>query len=309
MRFCFIIEERYRNEPMPMVIADQLRQWGHTIDELEPQTMVTNLSNLPSYGYDAYVLKTVSDGPGLIILEAAEAAGILTINNSRSIRLVRDKAVAATFARAHGLPIPTTYFVAHLQLLKQIPPEDYPLVVKPNNGSSCRDIYRLASPADLALLGVAEEQASYFLAQHYVENTGYDIKLYVTGKEVYAVAKKSPLHGEVREGLIPVTPDLRKLALEVGKLFGLDIFGLDVVETPQGLALLDINDFPSFGLVPRAVARVAEYVLHAARQAESQREARLARNLRRRQARKVKTDSAWLSEPVAALRLSGKEGD
>ena len=71
MRFCFIIEEQYRNEPMPMLIADQLRQWGHTIDELEPQAMVTNLSDLTSYGYDAYVLKTVSDGPGLIILEAA----------------------------------------------------------------------------------------------------------------------------------------------------------------------------------------------------------------------------------------------
>ena len=291
MRFCFIIEEQYRKEPMPMVIADQLRQWGHAVDELEPQEMVTNLSDLPSYGYDAYVLKTVSDGPGLIILEAAEAAGILTINNSRSIRLVREKAVAATFARAHGLPIPTTYFAAHLRLFRQIPPTEYPLVVKPNNGSSCRSIYRLASPADLATLEI-EEQESYFLAQRYVENTGYDIKLYVTGKEVYAVAKKSPLHAEVPEGLIPLTPQLRRLALEVGKLFGLDIFGLDVVETSQGLVLLDINDFPSFGLVPRAVARVSEYVLHAARQAELQREARFARNQRGRQPRKGRIDPA-----------------
>ncbi len=305
MRFCFIIEEQYRNEPMPMLIADQLHQWGHTIDELEPQAMVTNLSDLTSNGYDAYVLKTVSDGPGLIILEAAEAAGILTINNSRSIRLVRDKAVAATFAHARGLPIPTTYFVSHQRLLKQIPPEEYPLVVKPNNGSSCRGIYRIASQADLVTLEIAEEKESYFLAQRYVENTGYDIKLYVTGKEVYAVAKKSPLHGEVQEGPIPLTPKLRKLALDVGKLFGLDIFGLDVVETPQGLALLDINDFPSFGLVPRAVERVAEYVLHAAKRTELQREARLARNQRRRQARKDKAERAWLKEPVTALRLTG----
>ena len=46
MRFCFIIEEQYRNEPLPMLIADQLRQWGYTIDELEQQAMVTNLSDL-----------------------------------------------------------------------------------------------------------------------------------------------------------------------------------------------------------------------------------------------------------------------
>src|SRR5216683_6051832 len=130
MRFCFIIEERYRNEPMPMVVADQLRQWGHAVDELEPQEMVTNLSDLPSYGYDAYVLKTVSDGPGLIILEAAEAAGILTINNSRAIRLVRDKAVAVAFAQACGLPVPTTYFVGHYRALVNVPRDLYPVVVK-----------------------------------------------------------------------------------------------------------------------------------------------------------------------------------
>ncbi len=29
MRFCFIVEEQYRNDPMPMVIAEQLLQWGH----------------------------------------------------------------------------------------------------------------------------------------------------------------------------------------------------------------------------------------------------------------------------------------
>ena len=197
MRFCFIIEAQYRNEPMPMVIADQLRQWGHTVDALEPQEMVTNLSALPSYGYDAYVLKTVSDGPGLIILEAAEAAGILTINNSRSIRLVRDKGVAASFARAHGLPIPTTYFVSHPRLLTQIPAAEYPLVVKPNNGSSCRNIFRLQSPADPTLHEIEQEEEKFFLAQPYVENSGFDIKLYVTGKEVYAVAKKSPLHSTI----------------------------------------------------------------------------------------------------------------
>ncbi|HCP74346.1 MAG TPA: hypothetical protein DIU08_06860, partial [Ktedonobacter sp.] len=113
------------------------------------------------------------------------------------------------------------------------------------------------------------------------ENTGFDIKVYVTGKEVYAaIAKKSPLHSDVDEKFIPLTPELRKLTLHVGKLFGLDIYGIDVVETPHGLAILDINDFPSFGRVPRAVVRIAEYVLHAAKHAERKRLARMERNRR-----------------------------
>lgn len=300
MRFCFIVEEQYRNDAMPMVIADQLLQWGHEVDLLEPQTAVTCLTDLAEQGYDAYVLKSLADGPGMSILEAAEAVGIPTINNSRSIRLVRDKAVAVAYARAHGLPIPPTYFVAHPRLLKQIPPEEYPIVVKPSNGSSCRDIYLLNSPADLTALEIAEAQDSFFLAQRYAENAGFDIKVYVTGTEVYAaIARKSPLHPDVEEHFVPLSPQVRKLVLQVGKLFGLDIYGVDIVETPQGPAILDINDFPSFGRVPRAVIRVAEYVLHAAKRAEMQRQAKAERIERLRQTLQKKKAQQELPEQSA----------
>ena len=73
MRFCFILEEKYVHKPMPMVVADQLRQWGHQIDVLQPYAAITSLTNLFLTSYDAYVLKTVSEGPGLTILEAASA--------------------------------------------------------------------------------------------------------------------------------------------------------------------------------------------------------------------------------------------
>jgi ribosomal protein S6--L-glutamate ligase len=273
MHFCFIVEKQYRNDWMPMVIVEQLRQWGHAVDVLEPHASVTCLSDIAKRNYDAYVLKTVSDGPGLSILEAAEAIGIPTINHSRSIRLIRDKAVATVVAHAHGLPMPQTYFVAHSDLLQQIPEEVYPLVVKPTNGSSGRGIYRLNSPAELANSIRDEADANFFLAQHYVENTGFDIKLYVMGKTVYSVAKKSPLHPEVDvdKRLIPITIELRNLALQVGKIFGLDIYGLDVVETAQGLMVVDINDFPSFGQVPHAILRVSEHIVRLAKRAEQPR--------------------------------------
>lgn len=283
MHFCFIIEAQYRHESMPMIVVDQLLQWGHEVDLLEPDNTVTCLTKLTKQNYDAYVLKTVSDGPGLSILEAAEAVGIPTINNSRSIRMVRDKAISTAVVQAHGLPIPLTYFVAHPHLLKQIPEKDYPLVVKPTNGSSCRGIYRVNSLADLATLELAETNDSFFLAQRYVENTGFDIKLYVAGTEVYPVAKRSPLHPEVEvdKRPIPLTPELRKLALHVGQIFGLDIYGLDVVETPQGPVVVDINDFPSYGQVPRAVELVASHILQITRRAKLQHAVGIERPQRR----------------------------
>jgi ribosomal protein S6--L-glutamate ligase len=68
-----------------------------------------------------------------------------------------------------------------------------------------------------------------------------------------------------------------KLAQRVGQVFGLDLYGVDVLETPQGLMLVDINDFPSFYGVPRKVASVAEYILHAAYRASLNGKKRAAR--------------------------------
>ena len=270
MRFCFILEERYADKPMPMVVADQLQQWGHEIDVLQPYAAVTSLTDLSLTKYDAYVLKTVSDGPGLTILEAAEAVGIPTINNSRAIRLIRDKAVAVAFAQARGLPIPVTYFVGHPRALVKVPHHVYPVVVKPSNGTSLQDIHLVHTPEEMAQLTLDEQ--SYYLAMHYVENTGFDIKLYVTGQEVHAIVKSSPLHGTVQEQEIPVSREMLQLARRVGQVFGLDLYGVDVLESSDGLMLIDINDFPSFYGVPRKVASVAEYILHAAYRTRSERQ-------------------------------------
>jgi len=274
MRFCFILEEKYVHKPMPTAVIDQLRQWGHEVDVLQPYTAVTNLAHFTLNHYDAYILKTVSDGPGLTILEVAEALGIPTINNSRAIRLIRDKAVAVAYGQAHGIPFPLTYFVGHPRALVKVPHDIYPVVVKPSNGSAMQDIHKVNSAQEMEALSASLDPQSYFLAMRYVENTGYDIKLYVTGQEVHAILKSSPLHGEIQEEEIAVSRAMLRLAQRVGRVFGLDLYGVDVLETPQGLMVVDINDFPSFYGVPRKVVSVAEYILHAAYRYKLDRERR-----------------------------------
>jgi ribosomal protein S6--L-glutamate ligase len=268
-RLCFIVEEKYENDVMPSVVADVLSHWGHDVDVLRPHAVLTDISALTdgSRSYDAYVLKTVSSGPGLSILEAVGAAGLPTVNDYRAIRLARDKVVAASVARAAGIPFPTTFFASRAALLEQAPRALYPLVVKPNNGSSCERIVRVDSPEQLDQVDL--DDSGYLLAQPYLPNPGYDVKLYNTGDEVFAAVRQSPLHrsNEVVEELIPVTPELRALTLAVGGAFGLDIYGIDVVETRDGWVVLDVNDFPSFGGVPDVARKLARTVLRLARQA------------------------------------------
>ena len=76
---------------------------------------------------------------------------------------------------------------------------------------------------------------------------------------------------EVESQLIPLKSEWLKLAQRVGELFGLDIYGLDVLETNNGPVVVDINDFPSFGQVPGAVKRISNYILRLAKDAKFKR--------------------------------------
>ncbi|MGW7097925.1 ATP-grasp domain-containing protein [Streptomyces sp. NPDC054838] len=268
MRLCFLVEEHYRHDGMPNEVIRQLSAWGHQVDVLRPGGSLLRMTDLVRAGvHDAWVLKTVSGGPGLTLLEAAAATGMTTVNDARSIRGVRDKALAAAIGRARGLPLPPTYAVARPELLAEIPASEYPLVVKPADGSSGRAVHLVASPDRLAALLPALAGEGMLIAQPYVPNSGIDIKVYCVGGELFATERCSPMHPErsVRERRVPLPAEVAAIAAQVGVVYGLDLYGLDVLLGPDGPVVVDVNDFPSFRQVPEAAARVARAVLDLSR--------------------------------------------
>ena len=261
LHLCFILEAEYLDDEMPRAVAECVRDLGHIVDFLEPNASVTELGAQGAYGYDAYVLKTAPDGPGLSLLEAAGAAGIPTINPHRAIRLVRDKAVAVAMATFSGLAMPRTFFASTPNLLSLIGAHNYPLVIKPNKGSGGQGVFRVDHPGQLAELGLEADRV--VLAQTYVANLGFDVKVYNTGQEIFAVQWPSPLHLDlgVTPRLLPLTAELRDICLAFGRAFGLKIYGVDLVASERGWVAVDVNDFPSFHEVPDAAARLAVSVL------------------------------------------------
>ncbi|MGW2021435.1 ATP-grasp domain-containing protein [Streptomyces decoyicus] len=275
MRLCFLVEEQYRHDGMPLDVIRQLGAWGHQVDVLWPGRSLIPISEAIRAGsHDAWVLKTVSGGPGLTLLEAAASVGLTTVNDVRAIRGVRDKALAAVIARSSGLPVPVTYAAARPEEFAEIPAAEFPLVVKPADGSSGRAVRLVATP-DRLLDPVEPEGAGapgapggeLLIAQPYVPNSGTDLKVYSVAGQLYATERCSPLHPAhaVRERQVPLTPEIARIAAEIGTVFGLDLYGVDILLGPDGPVVVDINDFPSFRQVPDAVARVSAAVLELAR--------------------------------------------
>lgn len=268
MKLCFLVEEHYRHDGMPNEVVRQLTAWGHQVEVVRPGGSLLRMSEVVNSGdHDAWVLKTVSGGPGLTLLEAAAAAGMTTVNDARSIRGVRDKALAAAIGRDRGLPLPTTYAAVRPELLAEIPDSEYPLVVKPADGSSGRGVHLVSSPERLAAMLPELAGEGMLIAQPYVPNSGTDLKVYAVGGELFATERRSPLYPDcpVPERLVPLSAEIAEIGARVGEVYGLDLYGLDVLLGPDGPVVVDVNDFPSFRQVPEAAARVARAVLGLAR--------------------------------------------
>src|SRR5438552_339585 len=237
LRICFILEEEYRRSRLPMAVIDRLRQLGHECAVVEPAAAPAELEALLDRRCAAFVLRTVSRGPGLSLLQAAAASGFTTINDATAVQRVRDKLVMASIARAHAIPAPPTYLASSAQQLEALPHELFPVVVKPSSGGFGDDVRLVRTPAEL-VAAVSDGLASQrLIAQPWVSNRGHDLKLYNTGQRIHAVRRRSSLLGGAdgdREAAA-VTPEARELALRVGRAFRLDLYGVDVVESPNGL--------------------------------------------------------------------------
>ena len=133
------------------------------------------------------------DLAGLGLLAAAEALGVRAVNRSAAIELVRNKIAMQAVLREHGLPLPRTWFAAHADVFRAIPPTCFPLVVKPFDGDGARGLALLTTPDDVDRLPRGDGRRELFLAQEFLETDGWDLKLYGIGNQVWAVRKPSPV--------------------------------------------------------------------------------------------------------------------
>lgn len=263
-----LAEGRYLAQAQPRGLMQALAADGHRVTLIDSGAAVLDVGD-GAWLDDLDVLVARGRSPELLArLGLAEEAGIPTPNQRRAIASVLDKAYMAAALRASGIPMPATWIGGIEQLRRDIPAWAYPLVVKPVFGDNCRGVRIVDSRAALQEITWAEPCA---IAQRFVANDGFDVKLYVIGEHVAAMRKPSPLHGTAGNATpLQLPAAWRELAWRCGDVFGLHLFGVDCIECGGELVVIEVNDFPNYTGVPGADARLAAHVLehaHARRQA------------------------------------------
>jgi len=263
---CILVERRYLRQAQPAGLLRALALDGWRVSLAEPEHSALDMADGRWLdGVDLVVARGRSTGL-LTWLAAAEAAGVPTLNTRTAITSVLDKAHMGARLQAAGIPVPPTWVGSIEQLRRDVPDSAFPLIVKPVFGDNSRGI--AITPTRAALQQVAWDEPCA-IAQRLLPSDGCDIKLYAIGQQVWAVRRPSPLgKGPRVDSLLPLPAAWRELALACGELFGLQLFGVDCIESQGGLQVIEVNDFPNYSGVPQADSLLAQHVaLHASRRA------------------------------------------
>jgi ribosomal protein S6--L-glutamate ligase len=276
-RIWILTDRRYLDQRMPLALVEWLRARGQDpeiviadedallgcVAPLASQLAPSPWSRLKA---GDLVVARSRDPLALALLEEAEARGARPLDSTRAVERVRNKATCALSLARRGLPVPRTVLARHPSDLDCLPKSAFPLVVKPVLGDNARGVQVVHSPTQMRAL---DWDHGLLLAQAFVDTGGMDIKLYVAGDRVWATRRPSPLTPSDDPGeLIAVTPALRRIADGCRGEFGLQLFGADVMESPDGaLGIVDVNEFPNYTGVEEAPAAVGAMLLAETRSA------------------------------------------
>ena len=244
-----------------MGLVAALRQKGQNVALIDPQE---NTYVMGDYGWLDGLELIVGRGRSqalLCLLGWAESRGCPAINTRAAIAAVHNKANMAVAFAAGGIPTPRTFFGSTQCLARDVAKQDYPIILKPIFGDNSQGLLVVNTPEEMAATQWPEPAA---LAQRYHPGDGFDLKLYGIGEEIWAVRKASPFNGPKEKAgaeLLPLTPELEDLGRRCGKLFGLELYGVDCIETTDGPLVIEVNDYPNYTGVPEANERLAEYVI------------------------------------------------
>lgn len=257
MRIAFIMTRRVPDVPSPVVLAAQrlLRDAGHTVTGWIPEDRLLRADTVADDA-DLYVLKSHTE-LALSYASALHAQGTPIFNEYGACLLAQDKVSASRRMRQAGVPTPDTWLIGHPTQAKGLL-ADGPLIIKPHRGHRGMGVHKVTTQDELSMVPASPVP---LIAQRYVPGPGEDLKVYVAGPHVWAVRKEFDDTSFTRPGRpVEVSDEVRDIALRVRDAFGLELFGCDVIESPKGPKVVDVNYFPGYKGCQDPATRIAESI-------------------------------------------------
>ena len=208
---------------------------------------------------DAFLQRCMSYFRSIHVTATLEARGIPIVNSYKAATQCGDKLVASICLSRAKIPTPRTFLTfsqdASLKALEQL---GYPAVLKPIVGSWGRLIALLKDPDSATAILEPREymhpiQQVYYI-QEKVKRPERDIRCYVIGDQAVAAIYRNAAPGEWRTNTarggvaqnLPITSELAEISVRAAEAVGGGAFGVDLMETNEGLVVHEVNHTTEF---------------------------------------------------------------
>ena len=193
---------------------------------------------------------------GTAVVRQFEMAEIFTLNSSDGISRSRDKLRSMQILSRAGVGLPTTSFAHSIQdvngLLDVV--GGTPVVIKLLEGTQGLGVVLAETKkAAESVIGAFRQLDANILVQQFIkEAAGADIRALVVGGKVIAAMRRQGAPGDFRSNLhrggsaemIKLTPSERSTAVRAAKALGLNVAGVDMVQSEEGPMVLEVNSSP-----------------------------------------------------------------
>jgi len=194
------------------------------------------------------------------VLRQLERIGVLMINSSESVSLVKDKFHTQQILTQFNIPTPKTMFVKYPVNINNI--EKYigfPCILKVLSGSQGKGVFLAKEKEDLEnyldIIDSTNGKSNYIVQEFISDSYGKDLRVYVIGGRVIGVMKRQSsnekdFRANISNGGVgekfKITDELEMIALETAKITGLDIAGIDLLFSGNSWKICEVNSNPGF---------------------------------------------------------------
>lgn len=249
-------------------------------EELVKRHITPNILDVRDIGSDhngipsgSVALMRVSPESNEACLKAArllESNGIISINSSSSIEVARDKTKAFACMLRNNLAVPKTIILQGEETYKTLSTELGPrYVLKISNGTAGQGVELIDSESAMELF-LKQWPQTKLLAQEFVdEANGQDSRIFVVGDKVVAAMNRMSKTGDFRSNIhaggsgqsITIDASTRELALSCMRAMGLEIAGVDIIQSRRGPLILEANPSPGLQIESICGVNVAGQVI------------------------------------------------
>jgi ribosomal protein S6--L-glutamate ligase len=251
------------------------RARGHAVDVLDPIRCVLQIERGSHRmlcageevgGYDVVIPRigaSITDY-GLAVLGFFERHGVPSVNPGPAIARARDKLRALQTLSAHDVGIPRTVMMREPSAVRAAVDAvgGTPVIIKLLQGTQGVGVMIAESPESVestldTLWGLGQ---NIILQEFIAESRGRDLRALVVGGKLVAAMRRTARAGEFRSNLhrggagkrVELDEPSTKAALDAARIIGLDLAGVDMLESKDGPRVIEVNSSPGLRGIERA---------------------------------------------------------